>query len=231
MKKTGMFSVVVLLFLSACGGANNPDNGSADSTDTVHTTLDTLKTEVTATDPKKEEILRKLIGEHKLVAIEANMGANTMADYTLEGGEWSASGSAIQNFEREGYGIDLSEEDIEKLNSAKIVVTEDLSIYYSCMGNQYFNAPFNASGMTYLLKTNPEDFIGTIPPELSKNTTFINDDLYLYAEDQIEEEAMDPIDIVQVWADAVLIKYSSSGSLEMSLFYGDCCDNSTYFFE
>lgn len=224
MKK--IFFIPILCVLTACGNSDSQESTSGDSSDEI------LKTTENS-DPvsEKETLLRSLVGEHKLISVSALTGANTMIEYTLDEGTWSAAGSSNVGGMREGYDLELSQHDLDRLNSAKIVVTSDLTVYFSCMDKQYFNTPFDAEGMTYLLKTPAQDFYGMVPEALEAETTFLNDYLYLYAEDQIDEELIGAIDVVEVFADAVIVACSSAGQFEMSLFYGDCCDQSTYVFE
>ena len=67
---------------------------------------------------------------------------------------------------------------------------------------------------------------------LKPNSTFIDDDLYLYAKDNVKESEINYLDIVQVAADAIVIKYDTkTNKFEMRLFYGACCDNSSYIFK
>ncbi len=222
------FAVVCALTIFSCAGDNDSTSNETSSNEDV---TDSVLVEETEIDEKKENLLRSLIGEHKLVSISGFTGANTMMDYWVENEEWTASGSSISGGMREGYDIELTEETIKKLNSAKMVVTDDLEVYYYCAGNQYFNSAFNPSGMNYKVKGDPKDYITGIPDSLTSNTTFLGEELFIYAEDQIEESIIKPIDIADVWADAVTITVNSEKSLTMYLFYGDCCDGAFYTFE
>jgi len=77
----------------------------------------------------------------------------------------------------------------------------------------------------------PKDFINGIPENLEPSTLFLDGSLFISAQDQIPEEAISHIDIAAISPDAVIISCEEdSGVFTMTLFYGDCCDNSIYHF-
>ena len=152
------------------------------------------------------------------------MGANTLVDYFIENGKWKASGSSNMGGMREGYDIELLKDDLKKLQTMKIVVSEDLSVSLYCNNKEYFKAPFKEDGFSYSLKHMSEN--------LKANSTFIDDYLYFYAKDNFTETELENLDIVGVLADAVVVKYNTkTNEFEMSLFYSACCDNSIYIFK
>ena len=133
---------------------------------------------------------------------------------------------------REGYDIDLTKDDLKKLQTMKIVVSEDLSVSLYYNNKEYFKAPFKEDGFSYSLKKSPKEYSSNMSENLKANSTFIDDYLYLYAKDNFKETELENIDIVGVLADAVVIKYNTkTNEFEMSLFYSACCDNSTYIFK
>lgn len=221
------YSLFLSSFILSCGNASSDDQNLNGEDTLLSETIDTL-TEIS----EKRALLTELVGEHELVSISGFMGANTMVDYYTEDGQWKATGSSIEDGMREGYEIELTQQDLDKLKSAKIVVAENLTFYYACEGNQYFKSAYNDTGMDFQLKISPADYISTIPENLEPTTTFIDHYLYLFAKDHFGEGTLEVIDIAQVWADAALLTYNStSKQFELSLFYGECCDNSTYYFE
>jgi hypothetical protein len=228
--RNSILILITALFITSCGDSNEKNEDSSNQD-----TLSVNSSDQIANNPafdKKEELLSSLIGEHYLVSISANLGANTMDEYYLEDETWTAGGSANSGGERDGYDIDLSEDDLQKLKTAKIVVTEELEVYFSCDGETYFSSPFNATGMNYLLRGTPEDFIMGIPENLDPSTLFIDGYLFIYAKDQILESEISEIDIAGVYADAATIVYDEeTATFSMDLFYGDCCDFSTYTFQ
>ena len=172
----------------------------------------TIKTEkIISNSTVKEELSRKkstlinLIGEHKLSLISGVMGANTQVDYYIENGKWIASGSSDMSGMRESYDIELSKE--------------------------YFKTPFKEYGLSFFLQKSPKDYF-PIVDNLKPNSTFIDNYLYFYAKDFGTSLPLTYVDIVKVYADVVVIRYNTkTNEFVMSLFYGDCCDNSSYIFK
>lgn len=217
------------LILASCEGEiKNSQTKSNDSTSNKVNADSTVKEELS----RKKKTLINLIGEHKLSSISGFMGANTMVDYNIENGKWFASGSSLSGGMREGYDIELSKDDLKKLQSMKIVVSEDLSLSLLCNNKEYFKTPFQEEGLSYFLKKSPKDYESNMSIHLKPNSTFIDDYLYLYAKDNVKESEINYVNIVQVAADAIVLKYNTKADeFEMSLFYGDCCDNSSYTFK
>lgn len=220
--------VVVSVILISCGGENkNSQPKASESKSNVENSPSTVKKELS----RKKSTLTNLIGEHKLSSISGFMGANAMVDYSIENGKWIASGSSISGGMREAYDIELSNDDLNKLKSMKIIVSKDLSISLSCNNKEYFKTPFQEEGLSYFLKKAPKDYESNMSINLNSKSTFIDEYLYLYARDKVKESEINYVDIVQISADAVVIKYNTkTNKFEINLFYGDCCDNSTYIF-
>ncbi|MEX0635929.1 MAG: hypothetical protein WD135_04105 [Ferruginibacter sp.] len=232
MKKiTTLFGAILTtsFILTSCGGENkNSQPKSNDSTSNAVNSDSTAKEELS----QKKSTLINLIGDHKLSSISGFTGANTMVDYSIDNGKWIASGSSNSGGMREGYDIELSKEDLKKLQSMKIVVSEDLSLSLLCNNKEYFKTPFQEDGLSFFLKKSPKDYESNMSINLKPNSTFIDDYLYLYAKDNVKESEINYVDIVQVAADAIVLKYNTkTNEFEMSLFYGDCCDNSSYTFK
>lgn len=232
MKKITLIFGAILVtsfILTSCGSENkNSQTKSNDSTANRVNSDSTDKEELS----RKKSTLINLKGEHKLSSISGFMGANTMVDYYIENGKWIASGSSLSGGMREGYDIELSKDDLKKLQSMKIVVSEDLSLSLFCNNKEYFKTPFQEDGLSYFLKKSPKDYESNMSINLKPNSTFIDDYLYLYAKDNVKESEINYVDIVQVAADAIVLKYNTkTNEFEMSLFYGDCCGNSSYTFK
>ena len=50
--------------------------------------------------------------------------------------------------------------------------------------------------------------------------------------DFVPETEISPLDIAQVGADVMVLKYNTSEKqFELNLFYGECCDESIYIFK
>jgi hypothetical protein len=180
---------------------------------------------------KKKELLTSLVGEYQLESISGAMGANTMVDYNLVEGKWAASGSSNNGGMREGYNIELTEKDLNKLATATIKVAEDLTVTYSCAGKPYFTLPYKENGLEFRLSKSLEDYILGVPKGLTPNSTILEGDLYLLAKDGIAADELKEIDMLEVGADAAVLSYNlQAKEFELTLFYADCCDNSVYTF-
>jgi len=154
-----------------------------------------------------------------------------MVDYVIINEEWNANGSSNNGGIREGYAIELSDDDLQKLNSMKVVVDQDLTVSVECNNISYISVPFQEGGLTYLLDKSPKDFIIGVPENLTKSTTFLDGQLYLFAKDNFPESDIAPIDITGGFSDAAVLSCDSiTGEFELVLFYADCCDNSIYTF-
>jgi hypothetical protein len=226
------FYVAILVgsfFLTSCGGKNK--NGQAPSNDSISNPLNsegTVKEELS----RKKATLISLIGEHNLYSISGNMGANGMVDYFVENNKWSASGSSNLGGMREGYDIELSKNDLIKLQSMKIVVSEDLTVSLFCNNKEFFKTTFQEDGMSYFLKKSPKDYEFNIPTDLKSNSTFIDEYLYLNAKDNVKRSEIAFVDIAQVDADAMVLKYNTkTNEFELNLFCGVCSGNSSYIFK
>lgn len=222
-----------ILFLSSCSGNSMDEQKSTNIKNKSNIPVEAKeKTKKEVPKSEKEVILSELIGDHALTSISGFMGANTMVDYTLERGKWLAQGSAIEDGMRQAYDIDLERKDIILLSSMKIRVSKDLSVQLVCNGKTYYTMPMNANGMAYYLDNSPKKYSSNLPAKLSKSATIIGDYLYLYAKDNVSENEISSLNITEVFADVISISYNiKTKQFEMSLFYGDCCDNSIYYFK
>ena len=210
-----------------CSGETIGKQSNDKDSSIVFNTIDLNKEEIIS----KKLILTEGIGEYKLNSISSLMGMNSLVDHYIENGKWIASGSSNSGGMREGYDIDLSKDDLAKLNSMSIIISNDLTLSLSCNGMTFFNTPFKEDGMSYFLYKAPSEYSSYMSEKLTENNTIIDEYLYLYAKDNCEESELTFINIAEISADAVVIKYDFKiKQFEMVLFYGDCCDNSTYIF-
>lgn len=227
----GSFLVVLLAFSNCSNTANeNNEDLKKESGQKVNADTTSKVKEPEVQKSEKELLLASLVGDHKLTSISGFAGANAMMDYTRENGTWIAQGSAISEGMREAYDIELDAAAKKKLNSMKIQVSADLTVTLLCNGKSYYASPFNDEGMAYFLRKSPKNY-SSLPGKLAGNSTFIGDNLYLYAKDGIAENEMASINVAEVIADVIVISYNKkSKQFEMNLFYGDCCDSATYYF-
>ena len=237
MKKTLFISLLATsVVLASCGSAETTDD-SATNDETSEQSNDENSDETSYNSEQEEELSRKqelltsLIGDYTLESIEGMMGVNTMVDYSIHDAQWLANGSSNSGGTREAYPIELDNEDQKRLNSYQITVTEDLTVKFSVGGKEYVSVPFSEE-MTMSLANPVDDYSSVITEGLSGSTTFINNNLYLFAKDGYAERALEGADELDVASDAVMLTYDEdSKSFELSIFYADCCDTGIYTFK
>jgi len=181
---------------------------------------------------RKEALLQALKGKHSLSAISGFSGANTMYDYTQTNHVWNAFGSSIHQARREPFDIALDAEEISILQGLQISVQKDLSVAVMVNDTSIISIPFNPNGLLLELSQKPEAYIMGVPDSLTPSTTVINEVLYLATKDQLEGNALNPIDLVIGIADAYTLAFNViENRFELTLFYADCCDNAIYLFK
>jgi hypothetical protein len=222
-------AVVLASFIITSCGSNEAIKKEVKSKDTKEVEVKKIEAEPIS---KKKEVLTNLIGEHNLNSISGASGANAMFDFGLENGKWTGSESANSGGMREAYDIEITKQDLQKLKSMKIIVDKDLKVSFSCNGKMYFVSPFKEDGMSYFLKASPKDFSFSLPENLKAETTFLDEYLYLYAKDKIAETDLEFLQFVGILADSAVLKYNTkTKEFELTIFYGECCDNATYIFK
>jgi hypothetical protein len=144
------------------------------------------KNQVQTNNPKsRKEVLQSMIGEHQLNQISALMGANTMVSFHPEQGEWSGSGSSLSMGQREAYNMEISAEQRTMLKNCKIVVENDLSVHFVVNGKKLLSVPFNEKSMMYSV-SQPITEVYTLPGDISPNTNFVENELYLALTDKFD---------------------------------------------
>lgn len=181
---------------------------------------DTIK-QLKAPPSLKRKLLTSLVGKHQLSAISASSGANTLLDFYKENGKWKADGSSIHEGTREGFDIELIQDDYDKLASYAITVQADLTVVISCKNKPYFTIPFNDNGMLFDLNTANDYLI--LPPNLSEITTFQADKLFLFATDKIAEAVSSELTVNEMYiGNAAYFLYDSKEkTFELFFFNGD----------
>ena len=231
MKKAliGGFGLFVILSLSSCGG--NSGQNLKETSSPNENNSDSSKTEVFEELSKKKTDLIALKGEHPLQSISGTSGANTMIDFYQEKGKWTASGSSIMEGMREPFDIPLSKDDLNKLKTMRMVVSDDLSVTLFCGNKEFFKAPFQEEGFSYFIKNSPQKYSSYMSENLKPNSTYLDEYLYFFAKDHLKESEVEFLNIGGILADGVVVKYNTkSKEFELVLFYGDCCDQATYTF-
>ena len=222
------FAASCLLFSCNSQDAANPQTASSGSAQNAESKQEAPPEPMS----KKKETLTKLVGEHSLFSISGFMGANTMIDYTLKNGKWSAVGSSIYMAQRESFDQEITASDLKKLNSMKIIVNPDLSVSFSCNGKEFENIPYQEDGMSYSLKKAPKDYYSAIPEKLNIKTTFIDDELFLFASDKTSAKKMEELDIMSVLPNTLVIKFNSkTNEFIAQLINSEMSDNGVYSFK
>jgi outer membrane murein-binding lipoprotein Lpp len=181
---------------------------------------DTIK-QLKAPPSLKRKTLTSLVGTHPLMAISASAGANTLLDFYKENGKWTADGSSIHQAQREGFDIELIQDDYDKLASYTITVQADLTVVIACKNKPYFTIPFNDNGMLFDLNT-ANDYL-MLPPNLSETTTFQADKLFLFATDKITEAVSSELTVNEMYIGnaAYLFYDNKEKTFELFFFNGD----------
>ena len=181
---------------------------------------DTIK-QLKAPPSLKRKTLTSLVGTHPLMAISASAGANTLLDFYKENGKWTADGSSLHQAQREGFDIELIQDDYDKLASYTITVQADLTVVIACKNKHYFTIPFNDNGIFFDLNT-ANDYL-MLPPNLSETTTFQADKLFLFATDKITEAVSSELTVNEMFIGnaAYLFYDSKEKTFELFFFNGD----------
>lgn len=181
---------------------------------------DTIK-QLKAPPSLKRKTLTSLVGTHHLKSISASAGANTLLDFYKENGKWIADGSSIHEGTREGFDIELIQDDYDKLASYTITVQADLTVVIACKNKPYFTIPFNDNGMLFDLNT-ANDYL-MLPPNLSETTTFQADKLFLFATDKITEAVSSELTVNEMYIGnaAYLFYDNKEKTFELFFFNGD----------
>ncbi|MCH2044035.1 MAG: hypothetical protein MK212_07805 [Saprospiraceae bacterium] len=210
---------------------NNVTTAANNNTPTGEATNNNTAVAAPETDSKKKALLKKMIGTHKLKAIEGLSGVNTMMEYNLNDGKWSASESSNVGGEREAYDIELSADQLSLLNTMQLTVKDDLTIVLSSKDTDHFSVTYQEKGMAY--KAQGEISGGSIPKELNAETDFFGDsgNLYLYLKAGTEDDVKS-INITEIFADAVALNVDgSTGNFVLTVFNSECCDEASYTFK
>jgi hypothetical protein len=231
---------LILLCCQACGSSeepnivNQPDNKTKSTNDSVRSLQDSLaKTEALPAvqiKGKKGKVLKSCIGLYQLRSIEASVGANGMMDYVKEANQWVAKGSSISDGMRESYDINLDKKTISSLNNLQIEVDNNLNIKILVQNKVAYEIPYQENELDFHLKKNGEYYI-SLPDNLTKSSTFSGSFLYLLASDEVGKSLFKKLDILEIYANVIVLRYNQKeAQFELNLFYGECCDNSFYYF-
>lgn len=237
MKKT-LFTLTLITSFTIVSCSSDTTDNSTETEETTDQAIDENNDESPEDLEEEKELGRKgklltsLVGDYILESIDGLMGMNSMVEYSIHDAVWLASGSSNIGGTREESDIDLSNDEIKALNSALITVSEDLTVTFTCSGKTYISAPFNEEAMAFQFENSAQDYSSVINGDIKENTTFIKDELFLFAKDEIEESAIIEADLVGIGANTMLLKYNeTSKEFQLIMFYGDGMDQATYIFK
>ena len=160
----------------------------------------------------KKEILQSLFGESQLMSISGLMGANTMISiehtFTPVVDKWTgiASSSAMTG-SREAFDMEITAQQVTILNSCRIVVQKDLSVYLTVNNKKILTVPFSENSMFLSLKK-PLSEIAYLPSAIDQNTTFVDNYMYLALTDKFDSTFSVLAEIPGVVSDVLLLRYN-----------------------
>ena len=146
--------------------------------------IDSLASEESATVSNQEKLLSSLIGEHYLDEITGDYGANTMfwvSQDVVIGNEWNIHTSWNTSGVRDFAIEPITYQSQKILSAMKIVVTENLSVYFSVDGDIDILYPFNSKDMNCDLAE-----YGRYIELLDEDADGIDQKQYLYAGNKLD---------------------------------------------
>jgi hypothetical protein len=181
---------------------------------------------------KKREMLQSLVGERKLKSIAAMMGANSMVDiqHKPEVDKWTGSGSINLGGQREPLDINISPKQADILNSCRIIVEKDLSVYLQLNNKKILTIPFNDNSLLFSLKKPVSEIIG-LPENITQNSIIVDNNLYLALTDRFDPTISSLAEIPGVFSEIILLKYNiESKRFEMIMLGYEFSGMATFFF-
>jgi hypothetical protein len=180
----------------------------------------------------KKQILTHLIGRHNLRSISGFMGANTLFDTDFDNGKWKSNSSNLEMGMRELYENSLVKSDINFLDGFNIQIDSNLTIYLKSGTKIIFTSKFNENGLDYnVSKAEGIDLHEQIAA-LSPSTIFMNDELILFAKNNIDLSNIINGNFDAITGDLMILSYNLFDSrFELSIFQNDCCNGNTFYFE
>lgn len=173
-----------------------------------------------------------LIGTHRLTYIGGFAGANAMFDTWISDGKWISSGSEIVAAMREGYYNDLTQEDIDILNSTYIKIDSSLTLFVVLNNKEIIKSAYQPNGMDYQIRDTTESSIIDFLKEdklvgVNSSTIFYQGtNILLLAVGKMNWEKEFQTSFYNVLSDHMLITYQMADStFDIEFFEGQCCSN------
>ncbi|MEK2604868.1 DUF4847 domain-containing protein [Burkholderia arboris] len=175
----------------------------------------------------KREILTQAIGTYVLDSISGFGGANGMWDSWRDKGRWKSNISAIAMARREFSDVNLTREDLHRLDSMTVTVDRALATHLSVDGKVLLSIPYRDAGMQYELGR-PHDDTAALSPA----TTVHDEHLYLLARDEIDfVPAMSGRFLPNDHLDVATISYAVvDKTFDVSLQDSNCCSGTVFTF-
>lgn len=225
-----LISSVCLLSITACSTSDKESSDKKDATEEKDTTA---TQEEAVAQSAKFKLLTSMIGTHQLSSIDGMVGVNAMFNFAGKDGEWKGEGSSNMDGEREGYDIEIGEEQLAKLKTMAIVVSEDLTVTLECQGKTICKIPYTEN-LTEFKLNDSKEFLEyeVIPKELSAEKSVFNSWHYLLVRNDYSKELMNAVNATESFdADFICIKVSENlKEFQVDLRAGACCDQATYVF-
>lgn len=219
-----------ILLFTACSGNEKSDADKKDSSE-VKDSTDT--NEETVEQSAKQKLLTSMIGTHKLTSIDGMVGMNSMFNFAGKDDVWKGEGSSNEGGEREGYDIEIGEDQLGKLKTMSIVVSEDLTVTLESNGKTLCKIPYDENLKEFKLK-NPKEYLeyDVIPKGLSAEKSVFNGWHYLLVRDDYSKDLMNEMDAAAAFeSEFICIKVSENlKEFQVEMRAGACCDQATYVF-
>ncbi|MBP0590759.1 hypothetical protein J8I87_13750 [Paraburkholderia sp. LEh10] len=180
----------------------------------------------------KREILTQAIGTYALDGISGAAGANGMSDSWRENGRWKSNVSAISMGRREFSNVNLTREDLHRLNSMTVIVDASLTTHLSVDGKVLLSIPYRDASMQYEISQPHDSVIEDELKTMSPATTVHDEHLYLLASDAIDlVTAMSGSYLLDDNLDIVTVSYAIvDKTFEINLLNGNCCGGTVFTF-
>ncbi len=181
----------------------------------------------------KAEILADAVGDYPLHDIGGSGGANGMWDTWKEHGRWRSNSSGISNGMREASPVDLSRDDLKRLDGLHVLVTPDHGVHVMNGKRSLLDIPFKADAMPYALSKYPDNGVSLERYKaMSARTAVVDEALYLLVRDDTGLAAeMSGAYAEGIDDSVVVISYSLVGhAVSIDFVDGNCCGGTDFLF-
>lgn len=181
---------------------------------------------------RKSILLSLFVGEHYLKSIGGiAAGGSLLIAIENERGRWKDYTTKCCSPEdglRYSVRDEIEFKEQQLLGSMKVVVENDLSVHLESNGRRYLSVPFKENKMVFRI-SNPTvlESLKEINKEINSNTNFVENELYLFATDELSDIRDDYTDFER--ADVLILSCSNKGFYLEVGFYG-LMDRIFYYF-